>query len=378
MRRRHDEEAEDRQTDDDVTRAVWRHLGNYKGIKEDVAAVDSLLGKFKNLSANLRAEIPFTESTNNATEKAIYQLVKVGIIQDYEVNFGGKKFLVHTAAYDRTACRTRVLDYIRATNPGKVEAFRQKLPETEAVDTREEIVALTRVLVEFTYDEIERSRRRSMMEAVQLGRHATNDAEIRRRVLDYLQEGLGSEYIRELLAAETVKFTPWWKLIRTVKNEMEAGELRGLCIRALESQADHPGLLLARAVAETMCSDHDHATTRQSVAAALGAAKHKYAIPQGEIDAAVETLFDLSAEHAPELGPPLTAELLGLDKKQGKSRPDFDRFKRRALIRGHDHPDDRVHAILAAQRLGELVENVGRAHTRRAGEYKTLISENAF
>ena len=206
MRRRLDEEAGDRRTADDVTRTVWFHLNSYKGIKEDVAAVESLLGKFKNLSANLPAEIPFTESTKNATEKAIYQLVKVGIIQDYEVDFGGKKFLVHTAAYDRTACRTRVLDYIRATSPGKVEAFRQKLAETGAADTRDEIVALTRVLVEFTYDEIERSRRRSMMEAVQLGRHATNDAEIRRRVLDYLQEGLGSEYIRELLAAETVKF----------------------------------------------------------------------------------------------------------------------------------------------------------------------------
>ena len=120
-------------------------------------------------------------------------------------------------------------------------------------------------------------------------------------------------------------------------------------------------------------------TVIDALAAALGvAAKHKYAIPQGEIDAAVETLFDLSAEHAPELGPPLTAELLELGKKQGEKRPDFDRFKRRALIRGHDHPDDRVHAILGARRLGELVENIGRAHTHRAGEYKTLISENTF
>ncbi len=180
--------------------------------------------------------------------------------------------------------------------------------------------------------------------------------------------------IRELLVAETVKFPPWLDLVLKVKNEMEAGELRGLCIRALESQADHPGLLLARAVAETMCSDHDDPTTRQSIAAALGAAKDKYAIPEREIDAAVEALFDLSTERAPELGPPLTAELLEL----GDKRPDFDPLARRALVRVHDHPDDRVHAILEARRLGELVENIRRAHTRRAGEYKALISENAF
>ena len=375
MRARRDEEAGDRRTADDVTRAVWFHLESYKGIEADVAAVESLVRSFKNLSANRITEIPFTaKGSKNATEKAIYQLVKVGLVHDYEVDFGGKKFIAHTTAYDRAECRRRILDYIRATSPGKVKAFRQRLTETETAEIHDEIVAVTRVLVEFTYDEIERSRRRSMMEAVQLGRHATNDAEIRRRVLDYLQEGLGSEYIGELLAAETVRFPPWWDLVRKVKNEMEAGELRGLCIRALESQADHPGLLLARAVAETMCSDRDDRTTSQSIAAALGAAKYKYGIPEEEIDGAVEALFDLSAGQASELGPPLTAELLDLGEKQ----PDFDRWKRRALIRGHDHPDQRVHVILATRRLGELVENIGRAHTRRASEYKTLISETEF
>ena len=213
-----------------------------------------------------------------------------------------------------------------------------------------------------------------MMEAVQLGRHATDDAEIRRRVLDYLQEGLGSEYIRELLAAETVKFSPWWHLVRKVKNEMEAGELRGLCIRALESQPDHPGLLLARAVAETMCSDHDDGTTRQSIAAAVRAAKHKYAIPEQEIDGAVETLFDLISEQAHELGPPLTAELLTLSEK----RPEFGSLTKRAVNRAQKHPDDRVRAIAAAQRLRQLVGNIRHAHARRASEYQTLLAESAF
>ena len=375
MRSRREHEANDRRTADDVTRAVWFHLSSYNGIEKDVAAVDTLLGKFNNLSADIVAEVPWAEgNSKKTTEKAIYQLVKLGVIRDYEVDFGAKKFVVHTAAYDRTGCQTRILNYIRATSPGKVKALCGKLRDTEATDIRQEIMALTRVLVEFNYDEIERSRRRSMVEAVQLGRHATEDAEIRRRVLDYLQEGLGSEYIGELLAAETVEFAPWWDLVRKVKNEMEAGELRGLCIRALESQPDHPGLLLARAVAETMCSDHDDTTTRRSIVAAVGAAKHKYAIPEREIDGAVETLFDLSAEQAHELGPPLTAELLDL----GENRPEFDLLAKRAVVRAQSHPDDRVRSILATRRLAQLVENIRRAHTRRASEYKTLMAENAF
>ena len=375
MRSRLDDEAGERRTADDVTRAVWFHLNGYNGIKEDVASVDTVLGKFKNLSTDVRAEIPFTEAhSKSTTEKAIYQLVKLGIVRDYEIDFGGKKFVVQTTGYDRTGCRTRIVEYVRATSPGKVKALQRKILETETTDMREEIVALTRLLVEFSYDEIERSRRRSMMEAVQVGRHAREDAEIRRRVLDYLQEGLGSEHIGELLTAETVEFPPWWELVRKVKNEMEAGELRGLCIRALESQPDHPGLLFGRAVAEAMCSDHDDTITRQSIGAAVGMAKHKYAIAERDIDGAVETLFDLSTQHARELGPPLTAELLEL----ANNRPEFGSLTKTALDRAHEHPDDRVRAISAAWRLRQIVGNIRRAHTSRADEYRTLGAENAF
>ncbi len=375
MQSRLDAETRDRATSDDVTRAVWFHLNSYKGIKKEVAAVDFLLRRLTNLAANLRTEIAFADDKGkHSTEKAIYQLVKVGVIQDYEVDFGSKRFVVHTTAYDRAACESRVLNYIRATSPGKLAAFRQRLADSEATDTHTEILALTQVLVEFTYDEIERSRRRSIMEAVQLGRHATGDAEIRRRILDYLQEGLGSEHIRGLLAAERVKFSPWWDLVGKAKNEIEAGEVRGLCIRALESQPDHPGLLLARAVAETMCSDHDEGTTRQSIGAAIRLAKRKYAIPEGEIDEAVKTLFDLSADQANELGPPLTSELIGLSEK----RPEFGPLTKKAVDRAQKHPGDRVRAIVAAHRLRELVKNIALAHARRAKEYKALIAENPF
>ena len=363
----------DRRTDDDVTRAVWFHLQNYGGVEDDVAAVGRILDQLEDLSSDLLVEIPFRgEGSKSGAEKAIHRLVKLGVVRDYEVD--GRKFVVHTSGYDRAACRARVLDYVRATSPGKVKAVGAKLAGTEAAEARDEILGLTRLLVEFTYDEIERARRRSIMEAVQLGRHAKDDPEIRRRVLDYLQEGLGSENIRELLAAETVEFAPWWDLVRTVKNGMEAGQLRGLCIRALESQADHPGLLVARAAAEAMCSDHDEAAARQGVYAAVGAAKHKYAIAERDIHEAIRTLFDLSAGPARELGPPLAAALLDL----GAERPEFGPAADIALERARGHPDDRVRAIAAARRLHALVKNVKFAHARRAGEYEALAAETAL
>ena len=74
------------------------------------------------------------------------------------------------------------------------------------------IVALSRMLIEFTYDVIERSRRGGIFEAVSLARHATDDDDVRRRILDYLHEGLGGQYIDELLEKETVDLTAWCAL----------------------------------------------------------------------------------------------------------------------------------------------------------------------
>ena len=95
------------------------------------------------------------------------------------------------------------------------------------------------------------------------------DKTIRTRLLDYLQEGLGAEQISRLLDEQKVSLMDWFNLIGKCQTAMDAGELRGLCIRALESQPNHPGLLLTRAVSETMCYDHDDSVSSQQISTAL-------------------------------------------------------------------------------------------------------------
>ncbi|MDE2755260.1 MAG: DEAD/DEAH box helicase [Acidobacteriota bacterium] len=356
----------DREISDDVTRALWFHLQSFSGVGQEIANVEAVMDAIGDLSSSHRKELPYgDDSDKKLKEKSIYQLLKLSVIRDYEVDFGGKKFIIHVIPFDLDRCRDRLIEYVRAATPGKTKAFVRQAHEINSVGLRQAVLDLTRMLVEFTYDEIERSRRRAIMEAIQLARHASSDSEIRRRLLDYLQEGLGSERIEQLLASEEVKLSMWWELVDKVQTEMDAGELRGLCIRALESDPDHPGLLLTRALAEAMCSDHDTIVSSKGIATAIRAAVETYEISQTDIESTVDNMFDLAGTRARNLGPALTTALLDL----ADTRPDCAFVEPMTSDRAAELDDSRVRAVVATRRIRKVVDQVERAARHVVGEY---------
>ena len=168
---------------------------------------------------------------------------------------------------------------------------------------------------------IERSRRRAIQESVLLARSAQGDAEVKTRLMDYLQEGLGSERVGRLLEQQDVRLAEWWELIEAVQTPVDAGELRGLCIRALESAADHPGLLFVRAAAEAMCHDHSDKATADGIRAAVMECARK-GIPEQDTREMLNHFYDLAqiTVRAVNLGVPLAKALCDV----GDAGPEFD------------------------------------------------------
>ena len=366
--KRFKEANRDRNISDDVMRALWFHLEAFSGVGQEIANVEAVINTIGDLSSSKRTELPHADdSDKKVKEKAIYQLLRLSVIRDYEVDFGGKKFIIHVNPFDLDRCKERLIEYVRAATPGKIKAFVRQANEINPAGAREAVLDLARMLVEFTYDEIERSRRRAILEAVQLARHASSDLEIRRRLLDYLQEGLGSERIEQLLVSEEVKLSAWWELIDKVQTGMDAGELRGLCIRALESDPDHPGLLLTRALAEAMCSDHDTIISSNGIATAIRAGVETYEISQTDIESTIDRMFDLAATRARNLGPALTIALLEL----ADTRPDCAFVETTASRRAAELDDPRVRAVVATRRIRMVVDQIERAAGNVVREYGT-------
>ena len=363
LRSLHDEAATDYRARDDITRALFFHLHGFRGTAIEIEGVKDLIGQIIDKPADVPISLPFgTESGRTRLEKSIYRLYKLGFVNDYTVDFGSRVFEVTRQEFDFQRFRGRLLDYARNVAPGKLGSTRRKIDRIDSVDNREALVGLATVFIEFTYDEIERARRRAIQEAILLARQSESDADVRRRLLDYLQEGVGYERIDELLQREQVDLQEWVELAGKIGNPIEAGELRGLCIRALESSPDHPGLLLVRGAVETMASDYYWNVASTSIARAITVAIEKYDITAAHFEDAVTRLFDMAsvdqfrpattATEAAQLQPALVIALLDVAEDQGH------RFASIAVTRGARSSNDETRAVIEWYRSDQLVKQL--------------------
>ena len=317
LRKRFEFANRDRSTGDDVTSAMFFHLRSFGGSQSEVQVVESVLNGIADLDTRHPYRLPYSDDDDKRRkEHAVVRLLRVGVFSDYEVEFGSRRMTIQVERFDFGRCRQSLLDYVQTAQPHRSKEFGERLAAIVPGNAHSDALELARLLVEFTYDVIERSRRRTIQEAVLLGRSAESDGVIRSRLMDYLQEGLHSGRIDELLEQQNIELEPWWELIETVQTPVDAGELRGLCIRSLESYPNHPGLLLARAAAEAMCSDHDDSASWEGIRDGIAACSR---VPEHDVRRMVQMLYGLASSRAGELGAPLTMGLLEI----GQANPEF-------------------------------------------------------
>lgn len=359
IRRRFDKANKNRSIGDDVTSAMWFHLNTYGGSEKDFEDVENILNQI-DLDSPSRNELTWSDDEDKRRkEHAIIRLLKLGVIRDYQIEFGSHRMIVDAEPIQFSRCQAKLLEYVQTAQPHRSKEFAEKLDAIRRVGPRENVLNFARLLIEFTYDVIERSRRRMIQEAVLLARSSRTDAEIRMRLLDYLQEGLGSEQINRLLRQQEVQLEEWWKLIEAVQNPIDAGELRGLCARSLESSPDHPGLLLTRAVAETMCSDHNDSVSWQGIRDAIVFCA-KYRVPEIDIERIIHKLYDLAqvTARASELGVPLTMALLAI-ATTGTAFGNCATIARQRALELEDQ--ESIDTIFCVYELQEVVETADAA-----------------
>jgi len=313
---RYEEARRQRDLEDDVTRQLYFHVRAFAGADKERADVIKILEALPDLTRRDRVSLPFwpDEEDSKKQEKAILRLVQAGIFEDYEVDYGARHFVAHLQPFDLGRARNRILEYVQTSQPGRIRAVARELENIQDDQPRGAAVRLVDSLIAFTYDVIERARRRALQEAVQVARTAATDAAIRARLLDYLQEGIGTEQFEQLLRENVVRLEAWFAFIDKIQTAVDAGELRGLAIRALESYPDHPGLLLLRGVSESMCSDRTERVVAESLYASFNAALRRYDVQEGEVQKTVQVLSDLASAKATALAMPFTIALCRLNE----------------------------------------------------------------
>jgi hypothetical protein len=89
---------------------------------EEVAVATDVLSKLGDLSARGSVAMPFPSESEarGLREKAILRLLRSGIVDDYEVDYGSMKFIIHRNAFDLDACKRTLCDILDC--PERVES----------------------------------------------------------------------------------------------------------------------------------------------------------------------------------------------------------------------------------------------------------------
>lgn len=290
---------------DDISRALFFHLNAYSGVDEEIDEVSKVLKIIGDLSQRRNVEVPFNRDTRPNIERAILRLIKTGIVDDLEVNYGSGFFTLQVPKFSFERARQKFVQYISDAQPARLKTIIQQLDQIEELESVKQPIELCRLMVNFTYDVIERSRRRMLYEAILLGRNYSSDSEIRQYLLDYLQEGLGAEQIAALAEQQEIDFDAWIELFEKISTPLDAGEIRGIIIRLLETFPDHPGMLAARGISEALVSNPDQTLIRDSLLSALDSGKSRYSCSRDQLFELLEKLTDLANTKSAYLRLPL-------------------------------------------------------------------------
>ena len=271
--------------EDDVGTALFFHFSAFKGKDQEKISLRKTIEKLKLGEGPGERLLAFGRTNDNRSrtkdegkerERDLGRLSRLGIVIDYEVDYGAKRFKVVIGRWTTMDLGTKLKEYVsrfdRARAVG-VEADLNKRFREVGEEVEAQSQAAAEVLVDYLYSSVERARRRAIQETVLMARTCRNDKQIRQRMLDYLSEGKGAEAIEELPDAEQIEWDRLRRLFDDVETEgkAEAGRLRGMFVRALESNPEHPALLLGRTIAEAICDDGKFEVVEQGARAAIRA-----------------------------------------------------------------------------------------------------------
>ena len=262
---------------DDIDRALFFHLSNFSSVDEELKVIILLLNMVDYCATPKTLELPYSDKrtavagklSKEDLERALVRMSYCALIQDYTTNYSGKTFTVTFAKYSFKSSKEKLLTYITKVQPAQVKLLTKKLDDIQSVTAAQQPVELCKLIIEFTYDTIERSRRRMMLEAVQMARNGNSDPQIRERLLNYLEEGANAARVTELVEAQTIQFEDWLEMSDNLSTPSDARELRGDVSRLLESYPSHAGLLLTRSISEALSGNGSEDVVRDNLKAAL-------------------------------------------------------------------------------------------------------------
>lgn len=333
---------------DDIIRALFFHTSSFKGVDVEIANVQGVLEQIDFSNRTLKQSVKANGDLSKL-EKAVHRLVVIGFIRDYTMDYSGNRIDIVLSGASAQEQRSSLLAYVGTYQRSRAKALADRLPKDVTV-TKDFLLAMVSVLLEFIYQTIELGRRRALLEMSQICGAGASDTTVRERVLAYLEKSEFDEQLDAIIEdLDTQNLIP--RLLEDVASNQHAQTLRGQVIRFLESYPDHPSLLLMRAVIECMCPASD----REIVVASL----------QNWAKSATET-YGLSLSS-------LTESYMYAMEIISKALPEAARESSRALLRRSNDLTFIRHVLANAQNSWEKTIALTILLERSAGKLDSTV-----
>ncbi len=283
-------------SNDDLSTQIFMHTLTFKGWDKEIEETKKVVELLYNLSKfDMRATVEIPKPfKDDYIEKTLMRLLRIGVVEDYLVDFGAKKYIVFLERYNDKKCKSNLLNYISANQPGMKRAFKELLDKTPEDDNKQAVWHLIKVFIKFTYEHIEKARRRAISEAMLLGRTCKTDGEIRSQILSYLQEGLAPETIEEWLKGDEVDLKKIEEYLnKALLSSSDAEEIRGNMIRLIESYPNHPVLVVLRGLTELLIKDTNENQYLQNLEAGFSFAILNYKISENKVLKCIENIWNM-------------------------------------------------------------------------------------
>ena len=242
--------AKDHIESEDVKKKKWNERGDilrnlhfytqeFKGIPVERTLTEKIFRKFIEKSQSRKIEIPFAASETSKepekdTERGIYRLLLLGLVEDYTKDWNKRIFEV--------SLPEKITYELAKQHLGKY--FGRYLSE-EDIDKKlvleqgeDAISGYIRILVKFIYERIETHHRSALKNMIAFAKDKSNEA-LWNYLLNYLEESVKFDpRINKLLQEEKGgkrNFKGWFELIQMIKTPKEIGELIGRCSRFIDA-----------------------------------------------------------------------------------------------------------------------------------------------
>lgn len=185
----------------------------------------------------------YVKHRNDAdTFKAVYRLTILGIIQDYEIDYGSKLIRAQVVLVSDDELRERVLGYIRRYAPLSSGDYEAKLPQKCTIKDA------AHLLIDFVYDRIKTQRIRALEIMDQTAEKGISDpTAFGDAIVQYFDSSMLPE-LRKITAQYSLDDI--LSLIKSTENSSaKASHLLGACNRLIPEVPDNAAFHLLRAYA---------------------------------------------------------------------------------------------------------------------------------